>query len=89
MSRHRNLIRNPRFEEDLRKLPADVREVDEALEGLEWVLARSPERGAPVGEPPLRAWPVYRWGLELLVFYIFDEESVTLLFMKVAPTEWA
>jgi hypothetical protein len=37
--------------------------VDEALEGLEWILARSPERGAPVGEPPLRAWPVYRWGL--------------------------
>lgn len=79
MARFRTVIRDDRFQRELDKIEPRTRLADEAIEGLEWILARDPERGVPIGPEPVRAIPIYTLGPDLLVYYVFDESSVTLL----------
>ena len=75
----RQVIRERSFERELRALIQDAREADDFVEGAEFVLARDPEIGSPLGEgiwflpmaPIGRAQPA--------LYYTFDKSTVTLL----------
>ena len=77
--RRRTVIRDPRFEAELAAIQPNARLADQAVCGLEDVLSRTPRRGAPIGPVPLWATPVYTLGPNLLVYYEFDDDTVTLV----------
>lgn len=77
--RFRTVVRSPRFEQELKEIQPAARLADQATEGLEWVLARNPLYGAPIGSETVWATPLYTLGPNLLVYYRHDENSVTLL----------
>lgn len=80
--RYRSITRTARFESELAAIEPDVRRSDEFLDGVEWVLCRRPEEGARVA-PNSRIWyfttNVSARGLELVLFYSFDDDRVTWL----------
>ena len=75
----RQVIRERSFERELRALIQDAREADDFVEGAEYVLARDPQIGSPLGEgiwflpmaPIGKAQPA--------LYYTFDDSTVTLL----------
>ncbi len=77
--RHRTVIREHRFEEELAAIEPNARLADQAACGLEDVLSRRPTRGVPLGPDPLWATPIYTLGPNLLVYYEFDDDTVTLI----------
>jgi hypothetical protein len=46
----RQVIRERSFERELRALLRDVREADDFVEGAEFILARDPDIGLPLGD---------------------------------------
>ena len=75
----RQIIRERSFERELRFLIQDAREADEFVEGAEFVLARDPEAGSPLGEG---IWflPMAPTGkVQPTLYYTFDDSTVTLL----------
>ena len=77
--KYRTVIRDHRFEQELAALVPNAALADQAICGLEIVLSRTPRRGVPIGPEPLWATPVYTLGPDLLVYYEFDDDTVTLL----------
>ena len=75
----RQVIRERSIEHELRALIQDAREADDSVEGAEYVLARDPQIGSPLGEgiwflpmaPIGKAQPA--------LYYTFDDSTVTLL----------
>ena len=75
----RQVIRERSFERELRALIQDAQEADDFVEAAEFVLARDPEIGSPLGEgiwflpmaPIGKAQPA--------LYYTFDDSTVTLL----------
>ena len=73
------VIRERSFERQLRVLIQDAREADDFVEGAEFLLARDPEIGVPLGEgiwflpmaPIGKAQPA--------LYYTFDDSTVTFL----------
>lgn len=75
----RQVIRERSFERELRALIRDAREADEFVEGAEFVLARDPEAGSPLGDG-LWFMPMAPIGkAEPALYYTFDDSTVTLL----------
>ncbi len=75
----RQVIREHRFERELRVLIRDVREADE-FEGAEFVLARDPFAGQETARPPIWALPMpVIAGKQIVSYYTFDESTVWLL----------
>lgn len=75
----RTVIRSHRFESELAEIEPKAELADEAVSGLEWVLARDPRFGVPIGVEPVWALPLFSLGPDLLVYYQFDDHTVTLL----------
>jgi hypothetical protein len=77
----RRVIREHRFEEELRALIGDVISADEFVEGAEWLLARDPliglqiQSNSPVWFLPMA--PIE--GAQISLYYTFDESTVWLL----------
>lgn len=75
----RQVIRERSFERELRALIRDAREADDFVEAAEFILARDPEIGSPLGRgiwflpmaPIGKAQPA--------LYYTFDDSTVTLL----------
>lgn len=63
----------------MRALIQDAREADDFVEGAEFVLARDPEVGSPLGEGIwfLPMAPI--GGVQVALYYTFDDSMVTLL----------
>jgi hypothetical protein len=58
------------------------------MEGLEWVLARCPEKGRETSNKSIFALPLEGFELQpLLVYYSFDERYVVLESVVVAHPE--
>ena len=75
----RQVIRERSLERDLRALIQNAREADDFVEGAEFVLARDPEIGSPLGEG---IWflPMASIGkVQPALYYTFDDSTVTLL----------
>ncbi len=77
--RRRTVIREHRFERELAAIEPSARLADQAVCGLEDILSRRPKRGVPIGPDPMWATPIYTLGPNLLVYYEFDENTVTLI----------
>ncbi len=79
--RLRRVIREHRFERELRALIADAIDADRFVEGAEFLLVRDPEVGFQL-EPGSDIWflpmtPIN--GEQVSLYYMFDEETVSLL----------
>jgi hypothetical protein len=75
----RQVIRERAFERQLRALIEEAREADEFVEGAEFILARDPRIGSPVGDGIwlLPMAPIGRG--QVALYYTFDDSTVTLL----------
>jgi hypothetical protein len=80
----RVVIKNSRFERELHQAEPDPRKADEAVEAMEFALARHPERGFPVAS--FFIWPIYIRAVEHVVYYTFDDVQVELVSLR-ASTE--
>lgn len=82
----RGILREHRFETELKKIESDVVRADSLIEGPEWVLARDPSKGVHVLED---VWVFYSRDIpkrrELAIFYAFNSNFVWLL--SVVATE--
>lgn len=75
----RQVIRERSFERQLQALIRNVREADDFVEGAEFILARDPGIGSPLGNgiwflpmAPIR-------GAQIALYYTFDDSTVTLV----------
>lgn len=77
----RQVIRDHRFERELRSLIQDAREADEFVEGAEFNLARDPESGQRVSpNSKILGLPMALLdGAQIALYYWFDDTTVTLL----------
>ena len=79
----RCIVREPRFEEELRNLQPDSQQADEMLRALEWALSRAPEDGCPADDAQIvytRNLREFGSGLpSFTVYYAFDDSRVWLL----------
>jgi hypothetical protein len=77
----RRVIREHRFERELRALIGDVISADQFVEGAEWLLVRNPHIGSQI-EPNSSVWflpmaPIE--GAQVSLYYAFDDSTVWLL----------
>jgi len=83
----RTLVDDPTYEATKGVLEIEDRLFDEALKGVTWVLCKDPERGQETDAPGI--WAIctdsYHGVPELVVYYVFDDQSVNLL--AVYPAE--
>lgn len=80
MEHPRQVVREHRFERELRALIRDSREADAFVEGAEFLLARDPVAGQPTAEPPIWALPMALIaGEQIVLYYTFDDSTVWLL----------
>lgn len=77
----RQVIRDRRFERELRALISDAREADDYVEAAEFVLARDPLAGQQIALNS-RGWalplPLIA-GRQAALYYSFDDSTVLLL----------
>lgn len=77
----RQVIREHRFERELRGLIRDAREADDFVEAAEFVLARNPAIGSQLTEE-LWFLPLTLMGdVQPALYYAFDDSTVWLLSM--------
>jgi len=82
----RDILRNSRFEQELKAIVPNIQRADEFLEGVEMVLARLPECGTQIGNSHI--WFVPGWSVDLAIYYTFDADRVILLSIcKTAPIQ--
>ncbi len=73
------VVREHRFEKELRSLIRDVIRADEFVEGAEFVLARDPTTGTQVSVNP----PVW-----LMPMALIDQDQITLYYAFNETTVW-
>ncbi|HSH95704.1 MAG TPA: hypothetical protein VK968_16290 [Roseimicrobium sp.] len=79
----RIVIREPEFEEQLAALLVNAEEADDFTLGAEFVLARNPQSGMPANADG-SVWYLPMClvrGRQVSLFYTFDEQTVTFLFI--------
>jgi hypothetical protein len=81
----RVVIKSSRFESELHRAEPDPRKADEAVEAMEFALARHPERGFPVES--FFIWPIYIRDVEHVVYYVFDEIQVELVSLRASAED--
>lgn len=86
LRKHRTVVESKAFGAEKLDLESDVRRLDEALEAVCWRLSIDPGSGRLTNSPPV--WITLTYGMAgsppLAIYYMFDEETVTLLSIKRA-----
>jgi len=84
----REIVKNPRFEQDLAQLEFDAVRADEFTEGAEFVLSRNPEYGTKIARD---VWFLPMWrpaeGKSVNLYYTFDGDRVYFLALTRASEE--
>jgi hypothetical protein len=76
----RQVIREPRFEEELRGLIAEAIPADQFVEAAEFLIARDPLIGSQTEDPRVCAIPMALLeGAQVVLYYTFDDSTVWLL----------
>lgn len=83
----RDVVWDARFENELADLSLKILRLEDAVDGLEWVLAREPERGTQVAGTDIYAWPVQTYFSQALVYYRFDDRQVSLLSIRESEAD--
>jgi len=76
----RQVIRKPRFEEELRRLIAKAIAADQFVEAAEFLIARDPLIESQTEDP--RVWAMAMAlleGAQVVLYYTFDDSTVWLL----------
>jgi hypothetical protein len=86
--RARRIRRHPRFQREFADIRRKDPRADDALAGLETVLARVPEEAgmAVPGEPGWRQRPIHTGERSYSVVYTFDDREVLLLTVRRVPS---
>jgi hypothetical protein len=75
----REIVHSRRFEKDRDSIDGNIERMDEALRGLEWVVARSPEAGQSTDAPGIYGHPLdLSNSRSAVVYYSFDTGRVVL-----------
>jgi hypothetical protein len=77
MSKIREIIKEPRFEQEMAAIEPNVKRADEFLEGAETLLCREPQIGHRLGNSHVYFIP--GWTIDLNIYYTFNEDYVFLL----------
>lgn len=85
MSSYREVISNPRFDDELEAIAGDARQADQVLHAISWALARKPGAGFQIPGTDFSMWPVYISRREYVVYYRYSDTQVELL--SIAPSE--
>jgi hypothetical protein len=84
----RSIIKEHRFEEELRAIEPDARRADDFVEAAEWTLSRAPIVGKQVA-PESCVWLLPMNDVSdsppLDLYYTFDDERVYFLSIQIAP----
>lgn len=78
----RSVVASLRFEQELQELEPDIKRWDEVFQGLETCLSRDPAQTGHITDAPriygvsTEQWPGVP---EVVIYYRWDETSVTLL----------
>ena len=83
----RTIVKEPQFEDDLKRLKPDARRADEFIESIEWVLARDPTLGTcAASSPDVWFMPIADAcaNPSIAVYYTFDDIHVWLLSIQVS-----
>jgi hypothetical protein len=83
----RDVVHEPSFERELRRLLPNPDPFEEVAGALEFALARNPERGAPIPGTDLCIWPVYIRDAEWVVYYRFDDARVELVGLRESSAD--
>lgn len=88
MDKLREIVKNPRFEQDLGQIHFDAMRADEFTEGAEFVLSRNPEYGTKIAKG---VWFLPMWrpaeGKNVNLYYTFDSDHVYFLALEPASDE--
>lgn len=83
----RRIVKQPRFELELKRLLATVPRAADAWAAFERVVARAPESGMPVpGRSSFRSRPLHLETGSFLVLYTYDAAKVVCIALKPVPT---
>ncbi len=83
----RTVVRDPRFEAEMKQIESHVEKADEFLRGAETILSRKPEAGHHLGGDSL-VWFLPGYTVGLSIYYTFDDEKVYWLSIrKISPIE--
>jgi hypothetical protein len=76
----RRIVREHRFEDELRELIAEAIAADQFVEAAEFLIARDPLIGSRTEDPRVWAMPMALVeGPQVVLYYTFDERTVWLL----------
>jgi hypothetical protein len=84
-SKHRVIVEEFQFLDELSELEPDVIRADEFVEGAKFVLSRNPEYGEHIAK---NVWFLPMWraeeGRSVVLYYTFDSERVIFLSIQLA-----
>jgi hypothetical protein len=84
VSKHRVIVEEFQFLDELSELEPDVIRADEFIEGAKFVLSRNPEYGEHIGK---NVWFLPMWkadeGRSAVLYYTFDTERVFFLSIQL------
>src|SRR5207244_10023510 len=76
----RQVVRERRFEDELRGLIAEAIAADQFVEAAEFLIARDPSIGSQTDDPNVWAMPMALVGdAQVVLYYTFDDRTVWLL----------
>lgn len=83
----RRIVRLPRYELELQHIRETMPRAEEAIEGLELVIARIPDQGMAVpGQPSWCARPAHTPDGSFLVVYSYTEDEVVCRGIRRVPS---
>ena len=78
MDNLRDVVESQRYSFELAQIERDKRLSDDVTEAATFLLARHPEWGARIPATQLWIWPVRIRGVEYVIFYSYDDNTVVL-----------
>ncbi len=89
MASHREVVYTELFDSDRKELESSVERWDEIFRAVEWALCRAPEKGQETSAYGIFARTTDDWPEvpPLVVYYIFDENEVTVLSVRLADID--
>ena len=84
----RQVVREPRFEDELCELIAEAIAADQFVEAAEFLIARDPLVGSQTEDPRVWAMPMALVeGAEVVLYYTFNDSTVWLLSITRSSNE--
>jgi hypothetical protein len=82
--KHREIVEEHRFVEELRAIVKHARRSDEFIDGVKWVLCREPRAGTRIGKTHVFFLPIADSSVvdPVILFYTYDKDHVYFLSIR-------